>query len=120
MAIIKKILELKLKILAELILSKYKPEIIGVTGSVGKTSTKEAIFKVLKDNNFNVRQNKKNYNNELGLPLTIIDAESGGKNILKWIITLLKGAKLVLFKDSAYPKILVLEMWKWLQISRVI
>lgn len=110
MSVFKKILEFKLKILAKMILKKYKPEVIGVTGSVGKTSTKEAIYTVLKENGFKIRQNQKNYNNELGLPLTIIDSEAGGKNIFKWFLTLLKGVKLILFKDENYPKILVLEM----------
>jgi len=110
MPVIQKILEIKLKILAKIILKKYKPEIIGVTGSVGKTSTKQAIYTVLVENGFKVRQNKKNYNNELGLPLTIIDSEAGGKNIFKWIAVGLKATTLILFKDRNYPEILVLEM----------
>lgn len=105
----KKIIEKILANLAKKILKKYNPEIIGITGSVGKTSTKEAIFAVLK-NNFNVRQNIKNYNTELGVPLTIINAESGGKNIFKWLGVILKGWKLILFKNNNYPKILILEM----------
>jgi len=105
----KKIIEKILASLAKKILKKYNPEIIGITGSVGKTSTKEAVFAVLKDN-FNVRQNIKNYNTELGVPLTIINAESGGKNIFKWLRVILKGWKLILFKNNSYPKILILEM----------
>ena len=45
----KKLIELKLKYWAKMILKKYKPEVIGITGSVGKTSTKEAIYTVLKE-----------------------------------------------------------------------
>ena len=105
----KKIIEKILANLAKKILKKYNPEIIGITGSVGKTSTKEAVFSVLK-NDFNVRQSSKNYNTEIGVPLTIIDAESGGKNIFKWIGIIFKAWKLILFKNKSYPKILVLEM----------
>jgi len=54
-----------LKTLARLTIKKYRPKIIGITGSVGKTSAKEAIFCVLKDN-FRVKQSIKNYNNEVG------------------------------------------------------
>jgi len=108
-SIMKKLIELKLKILAKLILKKYNPEIIGITGSVGKTSTKEAINTVLKGK-FKTRTNIKNYNNEIGLPLTIINAESPGKNIFGWFFIFLKALKLVLIKDKAYPQILVLEM----------
>ena len=44
-----------LKSQSKTILKKYRPLVIGITGSVGKTSTKEAIFAVLRGN-FNVRE----------------------------------------------------------------
>ena len=105
----RKIIQLKLKILAKIILAKYKPDIVGITGSVGKTSTKEAIYTVLASK-FKVRRNIKNYNNEIGLPLTIIGADSPGRSIIGWYIVFSKALKLILFKDKGYPKILVLEM----------
>lgn len=105
----RKLVRLKLKILAKMILAKYKPKIIGITGSVGKTSTKEAVYTVLKTK-YNVRRNTKNYNNEIGLPLTIIGSDSPGKSIFGWIGVFGKALGLILFKDKNYPKILVLEM----------
>ena len=99
----------KLKILAKLILNKYKPKIIGITGSVGKTSAKEAVYTVLKTK-FNVRRNTKNYNNEIGLPLTIIGSDSPGKSIFGWLGVFFKAGGLILRRDKNYPKILVLEM----------
>lgn len=105
----KKILQFKLKILAKMILSKYQPEIIGITGSVGKTSTKEAIYAVL-SKKYRVRRNIKNYNNEIGLPLTIIGEESGGKSLLKWTVIFINAWKLILKKDKNFPEILILEM----------
>jgi UDP-N-acetylmuramoyl-tripeptide--D-alanyl-D-alanine ligase len=105
----KKILELKLKYFAKFILLKYKPEIIGITGSVGKTSAKSAIYTVLSKKH-KVRQNIKNYNNELGLPLTIIGEEAKGRNILGWFSVFLKATKLLIRKDKNYPEILILEM----------
>lgn len=105
----KKIIQLKLKVLAKLILLKYKPEIVGITGSVGKTTTKEAIYRVLSAK-YSVRRSLKNFNNELGLPLTIIGSDSPGRNIFGWIVVFLKATVLILFRDKNYPKILVLEM----------
>ncbi|MFA4941271.1 MAG: UDP-N-acetylmuramoyl-tripeptide--D-alanyl-D-alanine ligase [Patescibacteria group bacterium] len=105
----KKIIKLKLKILAKLILKKYQPRIIGITGSVGKTSTKEAVYTVLAEK-FKVRRNEKNYNNEFGLPLTIIGASSAGRSIFGWLAVFMKAFSLLIFKDEKYPKILILEM----------
>lgn len=45
-------------------------KVIGITGSVGKTSTKEMIASVL-EQHFKVLKTEGNYNNEIGLPLTI-------------------------------------------------
>lgn len=98
-----------MRFFASLILDKYQPEVIGITGSVGKTSTKEAIYTVLKTT-YRVRQNAKNYNNEIGIPLSIIGAESGGRSILKWLFVFFKALKLLFFKDNNYPRLLVLEM----------
>jgi UDP-N-acetylmuramoyl-tripeptide--D-alanyl-D-alanine ligase len=47
--------------------------VIGITGSVGKTSTKEAVAQVLR-RRFDVHASRGNYNNEIGLPITILDA----------------------------------------------
>lgn len=98
-----------LRRLARAILAKYHPTIIGITGSVGKTSTKEAVFCVLQPHT-SVRRNLKSYNNEFGIPLTIIGAESGYRSPFRWFGIVLKGMRLVLFVDSGYPKTLVLEM----------
>ena len=105
----KNLLQKILKILSQGVLKKYKPDVIGITGSVGKTSTKEAIYTVLKKQ-FNVRRSVKNYNNEIGAPLTILGCQSGGKNFFKWLVIFLKGLGLILFRDKKYPRILVLEM----------
>ncbi|MCX6778661.1 MAG: Mur ligase family protein [Candidatus Magasanikbacteria bacterium] len=103
------ILQIILNFFSRLILKKYQPKIIGITGSVGKTSAKEAIFAVLQEK-FKVRRAIKNYNNELGVPLTIIGEESGGKNILLWIKIVFRACWLVLRKNQYYPDILILEM----------
>lgn len=45
--------------------------VIGVTGSVGKTTTKEVVSRVL-ERRFQVARSRGSYNNEIGLPLTIL------------------------------------------------
>ena len=58
------------KAIAEFYLSQLEIPAIGITGSVGKTSTKEMIASVLSQK-FNTLKTLGNFNNELGLPLTI-------------------------------------------------
>lgn len=47
-------------------------KVVGITGSVGKTSTKEMIASVLKER-YKVHKTAGNFNNHIGLPLTIFD-----------------------------------------------
>ena len=49
----------------------YNIPVIGITGSVGKTSTKDIIASVMATK-YNVLKTEGNYNNEIGLPLTIL------------------------------------------------
>ncbi len=79
-----------------------------MTGSVGKTSTKDAIAKVL-EKKFRVRKSKKSYNSELGVPLTIIGAESGWDSIYKWLAAFWNGIMAIATREN-YPEILVLEV----------
>ncbi|KKT78761.1 MAG: UDP-N-acetylmuramoyl-tripeptide-D-alanyl-D-alanine ligase [Candidatus Giovannonibacteria bacterium GW2011_GWC2_44_8] len=106
--ILKKIVVFVLTWEARLILKKYKAKIVAVTGSVGKTSTKDAIAKVL-EKKFRVRKSKKSYNSELGVPLAIIGAESGWNSIYKWLAAFWKGIKAIVAQEI-YPEILVLEV----------
>lgn len=98
-----------LKILSKVILKRYRPKVIGITGSVGKTSAKKAIYTVLASR-YRTRENIKNYNNEIGLPLSVIGMESPGRDIVGWARVFIKALGLILLKDKDYPEILVLEM----------
>lgn len=106
---LKTILYFELRWLSVRILKKYHPKIVAITGSVGKTTAKEAIFKVLSFA-YNVRKNPKNYNNEIGVPLTIIGELSPGASLLGWLRVFSKSLLLIFFRSSRYPDILVLEM----------
>lgn len=59
-----------LKDIAEFYRTQLNIKVVGITGSVGKTSTKETIAAVL-SRKFNVLKTAGNFNNEIGLPLTV-------------------------------------------------
>lgn len=63
-----------LKEIAKYYKSRFKIPVVAVTGSTGKTSTKEIISSVL-EQKFKVHKTFKNFNNEIGLPLTIFELE---------------------------------------------
>lgn len=51
-------------------------KVVGITGSVGKTSTKEVIASVLAEK-YSVLKTEGNFNNEIGLPLTVLKIRDG-------------------------------------------
>jgi len=108
----KQILQSVLTFFAKLNILRFQPVIIAVTGSVGKTSTKEAISAAL-GKKFFVRAASGNLNNELGVPLTILgdfarEYYTDGPTIWFWLKVIAKSAA-GLIKSGKYPKILVLE-----------
>lgn len=50
----------------------FEPRVLGITGSIGKSSTKEVVAAVA-GSHFNVVKSPGSYNNEIGLPLTVLD-----------------------------------------------
>jgi len=104
----KQLLESMLFWFARQIVKKYKPFVIAITGSVGKTSAKEAIYLVM--NHFRrTRTALKNYNNELGVPLTVIGGKAGGRNPFAWLLVFLRATWLLIWRDANYAECLVLE-----------
>ncbi|HYC82936.1 MAG TPA: UDP-N-acetylmuramoyl-tripeptide--D-alanyl-D-alanine ligase [Candidatus Paceibacterota bacterium] len=93
---------------AKMILKKYRPKVVGITGSVGKTSTKEAVATVLATK-YDVRKSPKSYNSEFGVPLTVIGRTSAWGSLSGWLLNILAGLKPLLTKQP-YPEWLVLEI----------
>lgn len=128
MQYLKHIVIIILTIEARLVLWRFKPKIIAVVGSVGKTSTKDAIYTAL-CNTFYVRKNQKSLNSEIGTPLTILGLESGWNDPVLWLKNIIVGA-LQVFRFK-YPEWLILEVGadhpgdiraisKWLQPTIVV
>ena len=115
-----KFLQFILKILAKRTIRRYKPVVIGVTGSAGKTMAKEAIHAVLL-RKFNVRKNEENFNNELGVPLTVLGIDpklsTANLRIKNWPRLFRFWREIIKAKWRAfgplqtdYPEMLVLEL----------
>jgi len=90
------------------LLKKYNPKIIVVTGSVGKTSTKDAIYAVLVKS-VKVRKSEKSFNSDIGIPLTILGCQNAWSDPLAWLQNIWRGFQ-PLIKKVSYPDWLVLEV----------
>src|SRR3989344_1950037 len=106
--ILRAVIVLLLTLEARLVLRKYRPQIVAVTGSVGKTSAKDAIYSVL-SGSFFVRKSERSYNSDIGIPLAILGLSTGWGNLLLWTKNVVQGCALLLF-PSHYPRWLVLEI----------
>lgn len=93
---------------AKILLKRAKPKVIAVTGSVGKTSTKDAIYHVLKGQ-VRARKSEKSYNSEIGVPLSVLGLDNAWQNPLLWLKNIADGLLHALFPIN-YPEVLVLEM----------
>jgi UDP-N-acetylmuramyl pentapeptide synthase len=109
MTLLKSIIIWILTLEARLILFKYKPTVIAVTGSVGKTSTKDAIYAVLKNSGGYIRKADKSLNSEFGLPLTIIGIPTAWRSMRGWTANILTGLKII-FGRNSYPDTLIVEV----------
>lgn len=91
---------------ARLVLMRHKPKVIAITGSVGKTTTKDAVYAALKPH-VSVERSKKSFNSDIGVPLTILGLENPWSNPFAWAYALVMGLTR-LFGD--YPEWLILEV----------
>ncbi len=106
--IFKKIVVSILTLESKKVLRKYNPKVIAVTGSVGKTSTKDALYTALSPF-FHVRKTAKSFNSDIGIPLTILGLQNVWNDPKGWIVNVWKGFLLCVFKKE-YPEYLVLEI----------
>src|SRR5437660_11282718 len=69
-----------LQTLARKVYERWARPVIGITGSAGKTTAKELTAHVLSNNGFRVLKSERNYNNNLGLPLSVLQMVSKGRS----------------------------------------
>lgn len=120
-----KFLKFVLKQLARLTVWRFEPQVVAITGSAGKTSTKEAVYAVLKDFR-RARKSSGNLNNELGMPLAVLGdwpekdlelvsrkqpaGEEKRRKFFFWIKVIFSALfRVVFLSRSKYPEILILE-----------
>lgn len=103
----KKTIILLLTLEAKAVLKRFKPKVIAVTGSVGKTSTKDATYTILKPL-VNVIRNEKSFNGDIGVPLSILELPNAWSNSFKWIENSVRGGARLLQKK--YAPYIILEV----------
>lgn len=89
-----------------------KPVIVAIGGSVGKTSARQALTLALEASlgKDDFRASRKNFNNELGVPLSVFGCDAPGKNVFKWLALLYTGAAYALGIKRLNMRYVVLEM----------
>lgn len=89
--------------------SRYSGPIIAITGSVGKTGTKEIIGLVMKKTYGSACiVTPKSLNTELGVPLTLLGFYKQPDSILGWLVAPFRGLMVALF--GTLPRCMVLEL----------
>ena len=94
--------------LAKKTLRAYKPTVVGITGSVGKTSVRSAIASGLTTSPLFLLP-LPNYNHVLVLPLPLLGEDPPGRSIFGWIGVLWRGWVLSLGMRKDFPPLLILE-----------
>ncbi len=105
---VRSLIETILRFESRLVLLRYKPKVVAVTGSVGKTSAKDMLYAVLQSAYF-TRKSEKSFNSDIGIPLAILGCPNGWNNPFIWMRNIADGFALI-FLRNAYPEWLVLEV----------
>ncbi len=101
------ILEYLLYVTVRMVLIKYKPFVINITGSVGKTSTKEYIKNIL-TSKYDVLETRLTRNTSLSLPAEVLRIDIC--NTITKFISQIPHIFKILFGNIKFPKILILEI----------
>lgn len=92
-----------LKLFAKIALLIHKPYTIGIAGSVGKSSTRNAIYAIIKSE---FRTLLVSQNSESGIPLGILGIKASGYDVVSWI-KMLTIAPFKIFNTKTYSHLIV-------------
>jgi len=99
-----------LQISARKVIEKHKPIVVGITWTVGKTTTTHFIFEFMSSLFWeSVYMSPYDYNWEYWMPLTVLQSKSPNRNPFLWILVFIKW--FLLRFSTNYPRYLVLEYW---------
>jgi UDP-N-acetylmuramoyl-tripeptide--D-alanyl-D-alanine ligase len=93
--------------LSAYILAHRQSKVVAITGSVGKTTTKDFLHTLLKEK-FNVSKTPGNANSQIGLPLTILNHTTGNEDVIILEMGLSEPGHLSRLIDFAPPDIAIL------------
>lgn len=100
--------DLYLAYFAKIIYNRFRPYVIGITGSTGKTTTRYMLSQIgvaLGRKNFS---SSGNLNTQIGLPLAVLGFSSSPKGIIGYLSVLLRTPFKAIFMKK-YPRYLILE-----------
>ncbi|MBN1318509.1 MAG: UDP-N-acetylmuramoyl-tripeptide--D-alanyl-D-alanine ligase [Anaerolineales bacterium] len=83
--------------------ARFKVRVIGITGSVGKTTTKEVVYTVL-GTRFRTLKSPGNLNNEIGLPLTLLNLDNSHQAVVLEMGMYARG-EIATLADIACPQV---------------
>lgn len=96
-----------LKCAAKLTLFLHRPRVIALAGSTNKSFVKDEVQAVLRNAPFSVRVTPRNFNTDVGLPLSILGLPSGYGDYRAWLPILSQSIRSVF--HWPFPEVLVLE-----------
>jgi len=106
--IFKKIVIWLLGCCASYVYRKYRPYVIAVTGSSGKTTTKYMIGKLLTEVDKDIAVSKSNLNSQYGLPMVMLGYEKSPRNLWGWAGVVLSSPFRAFFMKES-KKTMILE-----------
>ncbi len=108
--IFKIIIQFLLKWLAKIYLWRFGPYVIVVAGATNRHWIKEAIIEALEEKGLKARGSQKNFNAEIGLPLSILGLPSGERSFKQWLKIFFKAVKIIAKYQFLTANYLVLEL----------